>query len=128
MLIRKHRESAHTLERAIEREDLARRVQATHAYSTSAHSSSSSSSKVLQFRYIGTWHAQKNKMGGRAPRRVWTVEAATKITEAPNHLPYEVALRRDLQARLAPMDGGWRRCAGVSSEVRKRVYTCVSWL
>ena len=27
-------------------------------------------------------------------------------------------------ARLAPMDGGWRRCAGVCSEVRKRVYTC----
>ena len=27
-------------------------------------------------------------------------------------------------AHLAPTDGGWRRWAGVCSEVRKRVYTC----
>ena len=32
--------------------------------------------------------------------------------------------QRRTYSRNTPVDGGWRRCAGVCSEVRKRVYTC----
>ena len=48
----------------------------------------------------------------------------TTIASTLSRRPAPLSCCPPSASRLTPMDGGWRRWAGVCSEVRKRVYTC----